>query len=1511
MTTKRKLILILVIAAVLAAGGAGVAWWVRRNTGPRLLARTQLALDAGKFNKAEQLAHMCIARQPDDWQGYYLLGQVNLRLGRYESARQQLGQALERTPAQVDCQMLLADTWSIPARQLLSTQTRQTELPDCRRAIEQLQQANALLERIQTDQPDEQLDLLQARALNHERIGFGYRLIARQLDRQAELTATGIGQKQVTELRSQARKASQASIEAITQAERLLIEVVKDHPGRELAARVLVRLLLSGQSQASHQLSEEIRRVILDQPGLDIPKTMLWMSDLQKLANQPARQREQMKVVVAKMDKLLAGGSDHTQLKVARAELASRLGELDLAEKILQDILNDDTGHQQARMLLATLRMVQGRPDEAETILFALKTDYPSWTDAHYAYAEAALATGKSALARQAMRTVTMLDPTHAGARRYLAELLWQDGFYTQAFTDAEAYYQSHPDDPAALRLFVALAIRTEKPNLARTALDAARSRAPKDPGLLLAIAEGYTLLGQRDLAARVAGQALDDTQIQGRDALLVARARLIAGQTAEAETLLRGLLETNPQNGPALMELAGLYRQTGRSLQAIERYRQAAQIEPNNIAARQSLAETLFSVGMLEAAQNQTEQILAIEPLNADAAVLAGQIRILRGETIDTEPLLAGPEESPSGMRLAMTCLRTGQTAKAEALLRKELTSRPKDVAARQLLAEALLAGNTPDEALDELRIVIAEAPGRMPAYLRAAGVLARTRTPEQVRDWFQQLPTARMDHIEMAMAWLYARRGDPARAGSIYAALADRATASPDLRDYARLLAAGQFVRAGQLARARNNLQLLEDKPVWTDRAQLALLDVLRIQGKTEEMLNLIDTLANRARQEKNLTVLDALTIFARQIGQYDRADAIASAAAELYPANPGPVLLRASVAAAQGQFDRAIKLISRARDLQPDNLQIHVLLARAIDSQGRLLDALAVLDRLAQRGQAGELYALFERARMLASWGLVGRSIDALEKIQTLREHSEPQVQFVLGRSLAILGQDAQARLWLEKVPAYSPLFGPARVLLADLADDDAAALAVLMQAIDQAGPDANLITAAIVRLNRQNDYDRAITLWQRWQDSPDRPMTIPPALGNQVVLAMVRRENLTVAAELCESLAAQSGNRAWTDRATLLKLLAGADIGTVRGTDDLLATLIHLAAVRGKPGQAWQDALNQFDSLAVRLERSGRGGADLAAYRVLVAVMGKNLPTAERTAKTFAGSGVLLPQAVAGLVDLARAEPDKASAQAEALLLASVAARLELPVLARDRAGDILDADPTSQWAAGLAYSASPTPATARELLDVLRPADTLLARLLQARLASEAGDYTRAAELYAQAAAGQDNPQLLLDQAIALERAGQYPKALALYRTVWDSTQNPIAANNAAYVVTQIAPDNPRQVAEVKALVEQAQKAMPNEPAFLDTLGWLNVLQGNDAEARALLVRAVRGLPRSPQVHFHLAMVEKRIGQTTLARWHFQAAVRLGEALDPADADPAALRAVAAAREQLQTLPAQP
>ena len=121
-------------------------------------------------------------------------------------------------------------------------------------------------------------------------------------------------------------------------------------------------------------------------------------------------------------------------------------------------------------------------------------------------------------------------------------------------------------------------------------------------------------------------------------------------------------------------------------------------------------------------------------------------------------------------------------------------------------------------------------------------------------------------------------------------------------------------------------------------------------------------------------------------------------------------------------------------------------------------------------------------------------------------------------------------------------------------------------------------------------------------------------------------------------------------------------------------------------------------------------------------------------------------------------------------------------------------------------------------------------------------------------------------QLLL--ATVLERDAKYDEAIDIYRKmiVVDPTST-IVANNLASLLSDYHND-PASLDEAFQIASRFRSS--DIPQFLDTLGWIYYLRGDNAQALTLLKTAADRLPAIAAVQYHLGMAYKALGQNELA-----------------------------------------
>jgi tetratricopeptide (TPR) repeat protein len=128
-----------------------------------------------------------------------------------------------------------------------------------------------------------------------------------------------------------------------------------------------------------------------------------------------------------------------------------------------------------------------------------------------------------------------------------------------------------------------------------------------------------------------------------------------------------------------------------------------------------------------------------------------------------------------------------------------------------------------------------------------------------------------------------------------------------------------------------------------------------------------------------------------------------------------------------------------------------------------------------------------------------------------------------------------------------------------------------------------------------------------------------------------------------------------------------------------------------------------------------------------------------------------------------------------------------------------------------------------------------------------------------------AAEPQHAPGALLRAAV-LQDARRYEDALAAFEAVLAlDKDNLTALNNAAWLRQQLGKPG------ALALAQRAHELAANNPAVLDTLGWILLGEKREQEAVTNLSRAAELAPDAPEIRYHLAKGLVAVGKPAEAR----------------------------------------
>lgn len=1476
---KKKLVIILILAGLLIGG---VWWWrVRSNKPDRMLSKAQTALNASMLDDALTLADGYVAKFPADWRGYFVKAQVFMRRGKYVDARKYLTQAAELqqksqtskgTMDATRIQMVMSNSYSFPASYILSKRADEVSDKQLEKAAEDTKNSLKILDGIKETDPGMRLDVLQTQGLNSRLLGECYDRIADSIRIQARMRQSGGFEKKFETMMKDAAVYDTLSDAAYTIAMNKLYEVVSAEPSRKVAGQNLAELCVEC---GDLQPYEKSRKLLLEEQKI-VPeaKVIIWMQDVQKAQTvlAPPQLKTKISTVTQQVDELLKKNPDNRRLLIARAQLALLQKDGDTAEKCCSKVLAEQPRHDQARLLMALAMLEKDRKKDAENILYELKTDFPNWPDAQYSYARAVNLMGKTELARQALRRTVQIDPGHAAARRMLAEMMMKEGFYESAYMDANAYYQAHPDDPKALELMVASAVKCNRQQTARDALDASLKKYPDNPAMMLVVANGYSLLGDNAKARDVIKPTAGANSGSWQERLAVVRAKIIAGEVTQAENMLLETVKLAPDSPVIYQELGNLYAATNRAMPAIENYRKSLSLDENNVACRMALAQILFRTGLLKESLTEAQKVLDVEPANTQAGILADQVRVILG--IPGESVLAASNqniESESLLKLAMTFIEHGKPEKAIELCDRVLRSSPTNAAAFLTIAQARLEQDKLPEAINNCERAISCDPQLLPTYLRMAVILSKKMSPDKVYDIFSKAAAAKIYMEQMAMGWLYEQQGDWARAQSLYSRAANDEDTPKMIADMAILRKAVVQGLQGLPDDAFATLELLNKKPQWESQALMIKAQVAAQNGKpcTEPLQKLL-TIAD---EKDDAAIFEAVIFMSLQTGQIDLAAKACDAYRRSNPNSARPFVMMGLVAVSAGNYAKAAECYEQAVKLQPSNVQTRIMLAGVYNQCVMPKKAIQTLDDMMPLGPSAKAQALYEKAKLFTGWGLQQQALAALGELADMGFGDDPRVQFAMGIAYASLGQTEQARKSLLAVPSYVPQYIPSRQLVANLETSGDEKLKILDELLI-ANPGMDGVRLQKIRTLMSMDRNEAAkaeaaVLLKKFESYGALPADVSGDLFNVLLTLKLYPQALNFA----QKQAVATKKQEWKKRAlALTAVISPAKVFAQLNPDtaDLYDSLVGISAAGTTGGDAapW---IARYATYANAAKAPENLRSATQRYRTLVSAVG-TLPDGQVKVQPS------MPQPV---VDSLLTDKNRVK-DAAALILINVAADLNMTELSMQLSQKLFNDNPACQWAVMDILSFDPSTSQLEDVYNKIAQNGSFAAKLTEAEIAFRKGELKTACDILGELSKKYpDNSVLMLRYGIALERAGRLKEALGVYRAIWDKTADVIAANNAASIMTQLSPKDPDVLSEASALMTKVLAKAPGVPAFMDTKGWIEYLRGNDPTARGYLLAGVMGLSDSVEAHYHVGMVEKNT-DAKMALWHFQAAVACGQ-----------------------------
>lgn len=486
---------------------------------------------------------------------------------------------------------------------------------------------------------------------------------------------------------------------------------------------------------------------------------------------------------------------------------------------------------------------------------------------------------GNTEKAVQAYEKALRLSPGDIDVRMRLVRLFEVTGDIESAVKEYGLLAKSAPRDVQLSLRYAEMLLAQGKRDQAITELDRIDRLTTNDPEaslLLLDFAERLEEKGRsRSILARLSRMGSAEPRF-----LVELGSRFYQnGDTETAHKIWKRLITVGTDRAKGHLTYGEVLIDHEATTEGVAALREANKLSPDDLSAKKALALGLERA----AAQGESSQSRTYE-----REALSAWHDVLKTSVTSNDPS-SSTTKSLARRHIVRLWKRTGTIAQALPPLEKRLASKPPDLEAGRLLAEAYIASRADRRAIDTLRTILKTAPGDRSSLLLLESVYARG------------------GHYKEALAVLKRLvKADPQRAREYYERMARAAAAQNDRKlalEYAELAVqkspsdpAAQaslgdlYLSQGRFGEAEAAFRRALGQDDRMHLVSLKLADILAKTGRSAEAL---DVLFHVMRSARNLDAVGAATRRAISVsvplGQARRVEDVLRPLAVSHPTTP----------------------------------------------------------------------------------------------------------------------------------------------------------------------------------------------------------------------------------------------------------------------------------------------------------------------------------------------------------------------------------------------------------------------------------------------------------------------------------------------------------------------------------------------------------------------------------------------------------------------------------------------
>ncbi len=531
------------------------------------------------------------------------------------------------------------------------------------------------------------------------------------------------------------------------------------------------------------------------------------------------------------------------ELAIPSVKLISRLGfaqhgqgRTDLAIDTMRRLVDFAPGRSAgASIFLGILYVHLGDFTSARRIADDIAARMPENLLAINLQAVIAVAEQRYADGRRLFREVLARDAGFDPARVNLIKLDIVQGRYERAREALDRLLGREPGNLAALRTYAEFFVAQKDYRSATEYLEQIRTLKHDSIPDAIMLSQLYELLGRRADAFAVVAALQKAVPGDVTVKLRLAELNLANGDVDEARSILVDAAQLAGTHGRLRIDVAEMQVRAGAFDDAIQGMQRLLSEDPQAALPRLLLGRIYLRQQRLIIADDMVSDVLRINPLNAQAMTLLGDIRIARGQFDDAVELyrlaIAVEDAGTVQVRLYKALVLTGDTRQAVQGLKAWDAANPGNEQVMGLLADYHLREGERGQAISIYYAILEINPASVSALNNLALAMLPLDSEESLRLALQAKRLAEGDAAVLdTLGWIQVQVGDLPAALSNLREAATRNETVPDIR-YHLAVALEEF---GHPDAARRELERALGMDIPFDDQDDALVRLRRLDGQ-----------------------------------------------------------------------------------------------------------------------------------------------------------------------------------------------------------------------------------------------------------------------------------------------------------------------------------------------------------------------------------------------------------------------------------------------------------------------------------------------------------------------------------------------------------------------------------------------------------------------------------------------------------------------------------------------------